>query len=61
MTGYRKLQRVIFPEKDEREWRNSLLSTLKNFEKGVIEVDTQDWYLTCNDLKELQNICNNLN
>ena len=36
MTEYRKLQRVIFPEKDEREWRDSLLSTLKNFETVYI-------------------------
>ncbi len=54
------VQRIVFPRKDQNDWRGSLLSSLRNYQKGLIEIDSGEWVLKCRDIKELENICNNL-
>ncbi len=49
--------KVNFPELSCEDWQKQIKLDLLNYKKYPIEVNLRDWYLTCKDIKKLQNLC----
>ena len=54
-------QKLCLPQTNDQGWRDTTYKQLKEFKKGILEIECGERNMKCNDLNYVINICEKLN